>query len=212
MKKIIIHIGFLLTLVFFLPLVFGQIKAASLDFSPTTTTTSVNQTFQLSVTINPGSDQIAGTDSYVTFDGTVLEAQSISAGSYFPVVQNTITSGRVYIAGMVDDGASYKTGSGTVATITFKGLKDGSVSVTFDCGSSTIVKNDANVTNVLQCSENGSASVTVGTGSTSTGGDADQTTPLPTQLPKSGIIDNVVKWAVPGTILVILGIVAKVIL
>lgn len=212
MKNNFLNTVLLLMGLFLLTGIFNQAGAATLNLSPSTVNTSVGQTFELSVTVDAGSDEINGTDIYVVFDGAVIEAQSVSSGSFFPVVQNTITSGQVYIAGMVEDAASYKSGSGTVATIVFKGLKDGSASISFDCNQSTVIKNVANATNVLDCTSSGSSSVTVGSGTsgdnTTPSGDADS----PKELPQSGVFENVVKWSVPGTILLILGVFSRVLL
>ena len=212
MKKIFVITGIILTAFFFLPKVLGRVDAAGLSFNPSTAATAANSQFSVKVNINAGSEQIVSTDIYVVFDGSGLRADSVAAGSYFPTVSNNITTGRVYIAGMVDDPATSKTGSGEVATISFTALKEGSFTISIDCNSSKIVKNDINATNIINCSENGTAAVTVGSGTsgttagTTTGGDAGQST---TSLPRSGVFDNVIKWAVPGTILLIMGAVAR---
>ncbi|KKQ24983.1 MAG: hypothetical protein US40_C0004G0021 [Candidatus Roizmanbacteria bacterium GW2011_GWC2_37_13] len=193
---------FLLLAFFFLvaPFVFSA-EAASLKFDKTTATTTNGGTFQISVTVDPAGDNLSSTDVYVTFDSTLLKANSVAAGSLFPTVTNDIsTSGKVYIAGMVNDPATSVSTSGTLATITFQGLKDGSGTLAFDCATSKIIKNDINATNVINCSQNGTSSVTVGAG-----GAAAPTTAPPAQLPQSGILDNLVRFAVPGMILLILG-------
>ena len=180
-----------------------KIQAAYLKFDQSTVSTSNGGTFQISVTVDPAGEGMNGTDVYVSYDASVLKATAVSAGSLFPYVFNDIaTSGKVYIAGTVTDPASSISTSGTVATITFQGLKDGTTTLSFDCSTSKIVKDDTQVTNILNCSQNGSCAVTVGSG----GG----TNPTPTpgsggQLPTSGVIDNVIKFAVPGVILLILG-------
>jgi len=104
---------------------------------------------------------------------------------------------------MVDDPASSKTGSGTVATITFKGLKNGSGAISFDCTSSKVIKDDINATNIMDCNANGSLTVTVGSGGTPVN---------PTELPKSGIFDDMVKWSQWGIVLVIVGGVVRLLL
>lgn len=211
MKKFFSNTVFITGLFFILPIVVGIVSAAGITFDPTTVTTTANGQFQMKINVNAGSEQITGTDAYVTFDAASLRADSVAAGSFFPTVTNNITSGRVYIAGLVDDPATSKTGSGLLATISFTALKDGTATLSIDCTNSKVVKNDINATNVIVCSENGTSTVTIGTGSsggTNTGGDADQ----PTALPQSGIFNNVVKWAVPGTVLVILGIVMRLVI
>ena len=197
LKKVI---KFSIILVFFglLPHFRGAF-AGFMKFDNTTATVSTGSTFQIAVIVDPGSDSINATDIYVTYDSALLKATAVSAGSLFPTVSNDIaTSGRVYIAGMVNDPASSVSTSGTVATITFEGLKDGSATLSFDCNLSKIVKNDINATNVINCSQNGTSSVTVGAGGANP-------TAAPTTLPESGILDNLVKFAIPGIILLLLG-------
>ena len=63
----------------------------------------------------------------------------------------------------------------------------------------------------MTCSQNGTAAITVGSGS----GTAPTTAPnnsAPAELPQSGIFDNVVKFAFPGAILLILGSVLRLVL
>lgn len=197
------------------PLVFA-VEAASLKFTNTTATVSNGGTFQIGVTVDPGSDSVNSADVYVTYDGTLLKATGVSAGSLFPTVTNDVaTSGTVYIAGMVNDPANSISSAGTIATITFQALKEGSGTLSFDCNSSKVVKNDLNATNVLTCSSNGTSAITVGAGgSSSSNPTATPTTSAstggtdsaaPTELPQTGIWDNVARLAIPGAILLILG-------
>lgn len=198
MKKILQTL--LLLTVFFLsfPLLSNPIWAGSLGFDKTTATAANGGTFQIAVTVDPGSDSINSADAYVTFDSTVLKATEVTAGSLFPkFFHDESTAGKVYTAGMVNDPASSISTSGTLATITFQGLKDGSTTLAFDCNTSMIIKNDINVSNVISCSQNGTAAVTVGSG----GGSSSP----PSELPQSGVFDNVVRFAIPGVILLILG-------
>jgi hypothetical protein len=202
MKKIILFC-LLIVYVWLLPRVFGQVSAASLKFDKTSASIDVGGTLSLSIIVDAGGEEISSTDIYVTYDASLIEAQVVNNGSFFPTVTNNITPGRVYIAGMVDDPASSKTGSGTVATVNFKGLKDGSVTISFDCNTSKIVKSDINATNILQCSSSDRVVVSVGSG-----GSSDPTpTPISQQkdLPKSGIFDNLINLAIPGGILFLIG-------
>ncbi|MBI2641200.1 hypothetical protein HYW87_01225 [Candidatus Roizmanbacteria bacterium] len=193
--------------------VFGKAYAAFLEFDKTTVSTNTGETFQTGVVVDAGSDQISSSDVYVLYDASLLEASTVTPGQFFPTVTHNITSGKIYIAGLVDDPATYKTGSGTIGTITFKALKDGSGTLTFDCqagvyNSSKIIKNDLNATNVIVCSQNGVVSVTVGSGVNPTNPPPQ---PTPTSLPKSGVFENVAKVAIPGMILVLLGVVMRLI-
>ncbi len=195
-----------------LPIFIGTVNAASLKFDKTTVSTTNGGTFQIAVTVDPGSDALSSVDAYVTFDAAYLKATAVTAGSLFPTVSNNIsTSGKVYIAGLVNDPTSSISTAGTLATITFQALKDGTATLSFDCNTSKIIKNDINASNVIVCSINGTSAVTIGSGSS--GGTTNPTaTPTPaantgvaSELPKSGIFDNVVKFAIPGLLLFLVG-------
>lgn len=204
-KKILIALLIFLGIT---PLVFA-VEAASLKFNNSSATVSNGGTFQIEVIVDPGSDSVNSADIYVSYDGTLLKATGVSAGSLFPTVTNDVaTSGTVYIAGMVNDPANSISSSGTVAILTFEALKEGTGTLSFDCNSSKVVKNDLNATNVLTCTSNGTSAVTVGAG-----GSSDPTaTPVtdgtgetPTELPQTGIWDNVARLAIPGALLLLLG-------
>lgn len=196
-NKIILSLTLFLSVA---PFVFG-VQAATLKFDKTTATAANGATFQISVIVDPGSDALNSTDVYVIFDPTLLKATAVAAGSLFPTVSNDVsTSGKVYIAGLVNDPASSISTSGTLATITFQGLKEGTGTLSFDCNTSKIIKNDINASNVMTCSQNGSSTVTVGSGSAA----APAVAP-PSELPQTGILDNLIKFAIPGAILLLLG-------
>lgn len=209
MNKIIKSLS-LAVLFIVVPMFFGSVNAASLKFDKTTVSTTNGGTFEIAVTVDPGSDPVLSTDAYVTFDSSLLKANSVSAGSLFPAVTNdTATSGRVYIAGMVTDTATPVTTSGTLATITFQGLKEGTGTLAFDCNLSKIIKNDDFTSNVLVCSQNNSSVVTIGGG----GGAAPAAdNSVPAELPQTGIFDNVASIAIPGIILLLLGGVFRLVL
>ena len=214
MKKTLL---FLILIFFFLPS-FLVVEAANFSFDKSSYSVAVGQTVQIQVNIDTGGEPVNGADAYINYDSSFLSVEDVSAGSFFPTVTNDIeTAGKVYIAGLVDDPASPKTGSGTLATITFKGLKDGTVNLTFDCNNSKIVKSDTNATNILQCSYDYKAAISVGSGSS--GGSSssssnssssnDQSNSSnnnqPKTLPKSGIFENLINFAIPGTILFLIG-------
>lgn len=194
----------LLLIVFFLgfPLLFNQAWAGFLKFDKTTVSVANNETFQIAVIVDPGSDSLNSVDVYVTFDATALKVTDVTAGSLFPTVSNDVsTAGKVYIAGLVNTAANSISTSGTLATITFQALKNGTATLSFDCNTSKIVKNDLNASNVIICSSNGTSTVTIG----SSGGNNQPTAVPPNQLPQSGVFDNVVKLAVPGLLLFLVG-------
>src|SRR3989344_8528358 len=104
--------------------------SATLDFDPNSTTVAPNGSFTVDIDVEAGTQQVASTDIYILYDKAYLEVQQVTAGSYFPLVQpNTETKGRLYIAGTVTSQGDYKTGTGTVVTISFKALQEGSSTI-----------------------------------------------------------------------------------
>lgn len=189
------------------------VEAAILKFDQESISVNPDETFTVQVIVDPGSEQILATDAYVLYDPDLLEAQSVADGDYFNTVFNNITSGKVYVAGVVDDPATYKTGSGTVASITFKALKNGSGELTFYCDTSVsdtskIIKNDVDATNIIDCDNNGSLPVVIGPGEE--GGETPQ--PTPSSLPKSGVMDTIIKFGVPGSLFFLIGLGVKLLL
>jgi len=210
------------------PALAAPVLAATLEFDNTSYPVTANSTVSVKVNIDTGGEQVLATDIYVLYDSAVIQAQSVTAGTFFPTVTNNITSGRIYIAGMVNDVASAKTGEGTVATIVFKGLAKGTSNLTFDCsgttGPSKILNNKVEPANIIQCSANGTAQADVdGGGSTVTPSPSQSaatptaallptaaptaiiTAAAPTALPKTGIMDNINQLAIAGTAFVIFG-------
>jgi hypothetical protein len=210
MKKTLL---FLILIFFFLPS-FLVVEAANLSFDKSSYSVGIGQTIQVQINIDTGGEAVNGTEVYINYDSSFLSIENVSAGSFFPTVTNeTGTAGRIYIAAFVDDPASSKTGSGTIATITFKGIKDGMVNLSFDCNNSKIAKSDVNSTNIFQCSSDYKVSVSIGTGSntssSSNSSSDDQSNSSnnnqPQTLPKSGIFENLINFAIPGAILFLIG-------
>jgi hypothetical protein len=195
----------------FVPTLFGA-EAAYLKFDKTTATVANGATFQIAVMVEPGTDALSSADVYVVYDPLLLKATVVTSGTQFPTVTNDIaTSGKVYIAGMINDLATSISASGTLATITFQALKDGTGTLAFDCNLSKIIKNDINDTNVIVCGSNVTSAVTIGTSESGTTAPTPTTTAV-SELPQSGVFDNVIKFVVPGTIMLILGSLLRLVL
>ena len=189
----------------------GQIQAGFLTFDKDTIVANIGDIFDVQIIVDPGSEQISSDDAYVIYDPSLIEAQGVTPLDYFPTVVNNIQSGRVYVAGLVDDPATYKTGSGGVASISFKALANGLGTLTYDCqpgvyNSSKIIKNDLHASNIIECDQNGRVNITIGSG---IGGGITAT---PSGLPRTGIFENVSRIAVPGIILLLLGGALRIIL
>jgi hypothetical protein len=200
----------------------SPVEAALLRFDKGTVNVAAGATFTLDAVVDAGSDQITSTDMWILYDSTLLEAQSASAAAFFPAVTNNISAGKVYIAGMVTDPGSYKTGSGSVATITFKGIKNGTATISYDCradasNSSKVVKNAVDPTNVIVCASNGTSIITIGTGGSLTPTTAVPTSvyrpqPQPTSLPQTGIMDMLPKVFIAGSLFVVVGVALRALL
>jgi len=186
----------------------GFVQAAHLEFNPNSATATKGETFNVEVIVDAGSDEIVSTDAFVLFNSDVLQVESVKDGAFFPTVTYTTESSKVYIAGLVDDPASSKTGKGTLATITFKVVGDGNSDVTFDCRSdatdgSKIIKNDINATNVISCSDNTTLKYTNSGGGEDSSPTIEPTTPK--KLPRTGGFDGLFKIGFSGIIVFIIG-------
>lgn len=240
-KSWFIYLFFASGVLFLLPL-FEVVSAATLQLEPSTVATTVDKTFEVKIIVNSGGEEINAVDVFVLYDKDLLTVESVKEGVFFPtVLQDIKVAGRAYIAGMVDNPGTFKTGSGTVATLVFKAKKNGTTTLTFDCtqGStrdSNVVKNDLNASDIIACVSNGKSTVAIGSGTTtviaatptptSAPAAVATLTPTPTSrpvatstttttvtnLPKSGVFDDVATYAVPGAILFIVGLGLRLIL
>ncbi|NTU47247.1 hypothetical protein HGA88_06480 [Candidatus Roizmanbacteria bacterium] len=207
--------------------VYAATNDASLTFDKTTASATVGDTVQIGILVDAGSNQITSTDTYVTYDTTYLDTQSVTAGSFFPTVGQDLTAGTVYISGMVSDPGTYKEGKGTLATISFKAKQSGTVTLHFDCSTSqsntSKVIEKTTVNSVLDCSKVNTVTITIGASgsSTATPTSATATTPTPTStvlgtgttpsitpsttLPRSGMEENYAPLGIFAGFLVIAG-------
>lgn len=207
-------------------------EAAVLKFDPTSVTVTNGNTFEVDVIVDAEDEQVSGTDAYILYDSTLLETTTdqISPGTYFPVVSSTVDTEKIYINGVVTDPTDFKTGSGVLATITFTMLRDGNGTLQFYCDTSQrdtskIVKNDVDATNVIECAnlsifsinggtstpQDGTTPTTVPATGGTTGGLKETTQYVqPTALPQSGVFENVVSVAIPGAIMLVVGVLLKI--
>lgn len=207
--------------------------AAVLKFDPTSVTAGADNTFDVDIVVDAEEDEISGTDVYILYDETLVEPTAVTEGDYFPVVSNTIDTEKIYINGVVKEATEFKTGSGVLATVTFQ-MKSGSAgTLQFYCDltqsdTSKVVKNDVNATNVIDCNNLNLFSINGGTGPQDavptpttlpqTGGTVASPTPITqiitttnvTTLPQSGIFENILKYSIPGVVMLALGVIIKV--
>jgi fibronectin type 3 domain-containing protein len=117
---------------------------ATMSVSPLSASHSVNDTFQVSVSINTSGQSAYGVDiNKLRFNPSVLQVVDsdantsgvqISAGSLMPLtILNSVdnTAGTVQFSQLASPGSTYS-GTGTLATITFRVVSAGSSSLNFD--------------------------------------------------------------------------------
>lgn len=197
---------------------FSRVEAAYLKFDKTSVDASVGETFTADVIVDAGDDSIVSADIYVKYDADVLSVEKVDDGTFFDTLVKDSQTGQEYIAGMFDDVGKSKTGSGTVATITFKVLKDSATTISYLCDTtasktSKIIKNDNDATNIIECDNNGTLAVNSSSSSNSGGDNSSNSGGLTSaqgSLPKTGFMDSMLNLSIIGAALVVFGGVVKV--
>ena len=202
-------------------------------FDATSKNLQMGETLEVPVNIHTDSGtEVIGADIWMTIDESYLDVQSINQGSYFPTVTGQKTStGKIYIAGILEDTTTTKTGDGTIATVLFTPKKTGTTEIKFDCrgndvsDTSKININFTNPQNVIDCSSTAANILTINVGAAGNGatptpeggvGGATPTpanyvpgnttlTPTPSGLPNSGFFDNTLYYIISGGALMSIG-------
>ncbi|OHA91092.1 MAG: hypothetical protein A2665_01340 [Candidatus Zambryskibacteria bacterium RIFCSPHIGHO2_01_FULL_46_30] len=117
---------------------------ATIALSPSTASANVNNTFTVNITLNTGGQSAYGVDiNRLRFNPSILQivdtdagtaGVQIAPGSLMPVtVINTVdnTGGSVQFSQLANPGSTFS-GSGTLATVTFRAVSSGTANVTFD--------------------------------------------------------------------------------
>jgi len=201
---------FLILVFVFLFFSVSQAQAAYFKFDKDQVSVSTGEEFDLQLIVDPEGEEITSVDVYIQFDQNLIEGISVNNGSYFPTVTNNISSSTIYVAGLVDDPASPKTGIGTVATIKFKGKTDGTATISFNCDSSKIIKNDINSTNIISCDKNQPAQIIIGQGSTNNQTTSNNSSTTNGELPRTGLFDNTENLFLPGALLFFIGLLSRI--
>ena len=153
----------------------SKAQAATLILSPASGTVSVDQSISVDVMLNTQGAAIDGVDiNSLHYNQTILEVQDansstagveITAGTLFSqTLTNTVntTSGTIDFSQVTTGGVTY-TGSGKLATITFKGLVAGTSAVTFDFTLGSTADTNVAGEGVDQLTSVGNGSFTVST-------------------------------------------------
>src|SRR3989344_4180243 len=159
-------------------------SAATLSLSPSSQSVTVGQNFTVNVLLNAQGQAVDGVDiSYLRYNPSLLQVQSATAGTLMPLTlsNNFATQGQIQFSQVASGGSSY-TGQGTLLTIAFKALSQGTANVTFDFTSGNT--QDTNVsgasTDLLTSVTNGSYVIQASSTPTPT--------PTPTPAPSAGTI------------------------
>ena len=141
-------------------------SAATLEFSPATGSYSTNSPFNVEIKVDTQNQDTQSTDAVIEFDTSFLSVDNVTYGSFYPTVLHTVQDGKLYISGVVNDASSVENGTGTLATVSFKGLKAGTATLKFLCETgrtddSNVSKNDTDATDLLVCTSLVDASYTL---------------------------------------------------
>lgn len=186
----------------------GSAEAATLKFSPSSASVSVGNTVDVKIDIDATGKEVTGTDALINFDKDKLEVVSITNGTFLEVAEKEFSDdGKIYVAGVLENAGVSVTGAGTLATITLRGKSNGIASLKFECvdgetNESNIPEFSADAVDLIECSANGSATVTVG-GSTSDPAPGSARTP--SSLPRTGVVENMIFAAIAGGVLLLFG-------
>lgn len=202
-------------------------QAATLSLDPATQSIPTGDTFDVLLQIDTEGESTTSTDAVMTFDSSILSVVSIEEGNhgsspFFPDLFQNISPGEIYIGASVIESIDTRSGTGTVATITFKGVSPGVSDVIFDCtpgktSDTNISKSDKNATDIVVCTALTNGRYTVGSGTIGTPTPTPVVpavfTPTPTAtMPPSGTAEVTIGVAGLGVLLLVLGIGSKMLL
>lgn len=113
----------------------AAVTGVTLALSPSSGSKVINTNFDVNIVLNTNGQSTAGTDAILTYNPLDLQVQDadavtsgvqIKAGTlYASYPANTVdaTTGKIMFSGIITPGGVGFTGSGTLATITFKALR-----------------------------------------------------------------------------------------
>ena len=130
--------------------------------------------------------------------------------------------GKVYIVGLVNSPGEAVDGEDVLATVTFKAKKSGTSNLSYICEindtrESNVLEASTDSPDLLECGQNGKATIVIG-GGTSSGGTTPATTTKTgststktggSELPRTGTFENMMVIVIAGGILFLIGIGAR---
>ncbi len=196
------------------------VSAATLKFDPSTVSTNVGETFKLDVVVDAEEKEILGVDALIEYDPAICEIESITDGDFLEIgIKEFSQPGKIYIAGVVSNPGESITGEGVLATLQCKALAGGKTTFTYTCetgetNESNISEKSTDAPDLIQCSLNGEAVVTVG-GSSATNPKpktSSGSAKTPSELPRTGIVEDFIVYGMIGFGFMIVGLGAKALL
>jgi len=198
----------------------AKVHAATLNFDPTSINVKVGETFEVDMIVDTGTAEVTGVDSLFEFNAGIIEAQSISDGTFLEVNHQEIREdGKVYVVGLVNSPGEAVQGKDVLSTVTFKAKAAGTTNMSYLCEindtrESNISENSTDAPDIIECSSNGKTVVVVtgGTPTSAPGGSSSSKTggtSSSSELPKSGVFDHFGLIVIIGGLLCAIGIGAR---
>ena len=195
-------------------------RAQGFSLNPSSTTNTVAAEFTVDLNIDTKSIAVTSADVKLTFDTAVLEVVKVTNGSFFSDMANYIGAGKVFIGGFFQDESASKTGTGKMATLTLKGVGNGTSKLAFVCSTAKDDSNifDASGNDIIKCTTISDGSYTISGGTTlptstpaASASATKTTTPTSTSSatatpPQSGMFLPTVLFGAAGVLLTIFGI------
>lgn len=219
-----------LAIAFFLMGLVIDVRAAiagpRLYFEPASGNYDQNSEFTVTVKIDTGGKEAMTADALINFDNSKLTVVQVTNGGFFSGFDYNVedSNGRLTIYAFSEQPLQTKSGVGDLAVITFKGVAEGTASVSFLCQAGNDTDSaiwDAQGNDLIDCAANGSGSYTVGTGDSGSDSNSSITptptetesapeapTPTPSQLPETGFEAPLLILGVGGGIMLLLGLTA----
>ncbi len=215
MKKLLFAVGLAGALYIYTASVSGAVFAATLKFDPTTISTNTGETFTLDVVVDAEDKEILGVDALIEYNASICEVESITDGDFLEIgIKEFTQPGKIYIAGVVSNPGESVTGEGVLASIQCRAKSAGTTKFTYTCetgetNESNISEKSTDAPDLIECSLNGEAVVTVdgGKAKTSTG-----SAKSPSELPRTGIVEDFMLFTSLGVAFMIVGLSAKALL
>lgn len=107
---------------------------AILSLFPASGSYNIGQTFDVSIKLDTARNETSGIDAIITYNPADLEVQDADSGAagiqiqpgtlYDSYPQNSVISGKISFSAIITTGGNGYSGSGTVAVVTFKALRE----------------------------------------------------------------------------------------